>query len=126
MVKCAGSILNLVVNQANLDRCFAALADPTRRALVERLARGEATLGQLAEPLPMSLVAVQKHVRVLEAAGLVTTRKAGRARHVRLRARPMKTAVNWMQQYRLFWEERLDALGDLLETDTTDNKETIP
>lgn len=83
--------------------------------MVERLAAGEATLGELAEPLPMSLVAVQKHVRVLEDAGLVATEKRGRSRHVRLRAAPMKQAVDWMQRYRIFWEERLDALGALLE-----------
>lgn len=101
-----------------LDNCFSALADPTRRAVLERLCSGDATLGELAEPLPMSLVAVQKHVRVLEDAGLVQTEKRGRTRHVRLAARPMKQAVNWMNRYRAFWEDRLDALADLLEQET--------
>lgn len=104
-----------MVEQPLLGRTFAALADPTRRHLVERLVDGDATLGELAEPLPMSLVAVQKHVRVLEDAGLVSTRKVGRSRHVRLRAAPMKQAVEWMQRYRDFWEPRLDRLQELVE-----------
>lgn len=100
---------------AALDRCFAALADPTRRSIVQTLAGGQATLGDLAAPLPMSLPAVHKHVRVLEEAGLVTTTKRGRSRHVRLRGIPMKEAVDWMRRYETFWNERLDRLGDLLE-----------
>lgn len=109
----------------DLDRCFQALADPTRRALLERLLRGEARLGELAEPLPMSLPAVQKHVRVLEDAGLVATRKVGRSRHCRLHAAPMKEAVDWMNRYQAFWEDRLDALADLVEKAPKDpqNKE---
>lgn len=99
-----------------LDRCFQALADPTRRAVIERLAEGEQTLTSLAEPLPMSLVAVQKHIRVLENAGLVATYKQGRSRQVRLAASPMKDAVDWMNRYHAFWTDRLDALADLLES----------
>lgn len=104
-----------------MDRCFHALADPTRRAVIERLTSGEATLGALAAPLPISLVAVQKHVRVLEEAGLVTTQKRGRSRHVRLVARPMKEAVDWMNRYQTFWNARLDALGDILEEEHDTN-----
>lgn len=117
-VKHGARILNFVVQQhavSPLDACFAALADPTRRAVIERLAAGEATLGELAEPLPMSLAAVQKHVRVLEDAGLVQTQKRGRSRHVRLAATPMREATRWMQRYRDFWEPRLDKLAELLE-----------
>jgi DNA-binding transcriptional ArsR family regulator len=115
MVKYQTHILNHMVEQQPLDRVFAALADPTRRHIVEMLAHGESTLGKLAEPFEMSLPAVQKHLRALEDAGLVSTEKRGRSRHARLRAAPMKQAVNWMQQYEAFWNERLDALGKLLE-----------
>ncbi len=115
-------VLNQMVQRtSDLDRCFAALADPTRRALVDRLMRQEATVSELAAPLPMSMVAVQKHLRVLEEAGLVASRKHGRSRHVRLLARPMKEAVDWMQRYRTFWEDRLDALADLVEQDKEDD-----
>ncbi len=89
---------------------------------------GEARLGELAEPLPMSLVAVQKHVRVLEDAGLVTTSKRGRTRVVRLHAAPMRETMHWLRRYRPFWEERLDRLGDVLdaldETPAPPDKET--
>ena len=112
--------MNQMVQQVGLDRCFAALSDPTRRALVERLAKGEATVSELAGPFDMSLVAVQKHVKVLEGAGLVLSRKHGRSRHVRLAALPMKEAVDWMQRYHRFWQERLDQLADLLENDEPD------
>ncbi len=99
----------------NLDACFAALADPTRRAIIERLASGPANMSALAEPFAMSLVAVQKHVRVLEAAGLVRTQKEGRTRIAHLEAAPMQGAVDWLTRYRLFWLERLDALETTLE-----------
>lgn len=100
-----------------LDLTFQALADPTRRLVLGELTEGSRTLGALAEPLPMSLPAVQKHVRVLEEAGLVATEKIGRSRHVRLRAAPMKQAVEWMEHYQKFWNDRFDALEELLEKD---------
>lgn len=100
-----------------LDITFQALADPTRRLVLGELMQGSRTLGDLAAPLPMSLPAVQKHVRVLEDAGLVATEKIGRSRHVRLRAQPMKEAVAWMNHYQTFWNDRFDALEALLEED---------
>ena len=110
-------MLNFVVQQgpATLDRCFRALADPTRRSIIERLAAGGAAVGELAAPYDMTLVAVQKHVRALERAGLVETEKVGRTRHCRLVATPMQEAVDWMNRYRMFWEERLEALAELLD-----------
>ncbi len=113
----------LLVNQepAPLDACFAALADPTRRTMLQRLQAGEASVSELAEPFAVSLPAVMKHIRVLEEAGLVTTRKHGRTRHVRLRAAPLGAANAWLSTYRRFWDERLDALQDLLELEQEDN-----
>lgn len=101
-----------------LDRTFAALADPTRRALLARLESGERTLSDLAEPLPMSLMAVQKHVRVLEDAGLVTTRKEGRSRHVRLRVEGLAAATEWVKRAEARWNAAFDRLEKaLLEDD---------
>lgn len=105
-----------MLNQgAALDRTFHALADPTRRAMVERLARGEASLGELARPFDMSLPAVHQHLRVLELAGLVTCEKQGRVRRCRLDARPLDRAAGWVARHRAFWERRLDALAGHLD-----------
>lgn len=98
-----------------LDRTFAALADPTRRQLLVKLEGGERTLSQLAAPLPMSLMAVQKHIRVLEHAGLVVTRKAGRSRHVRLRASGLHPATDWIQRTESRWIAAFDRLERALE-----------
>ena len=98
-----------------LDAVFAALADPTRRAIVERLTEGEATVGELADPFDMSLPAVSKHLRVLEEAGVIERRRDGRMRRCRLVEDPLGDAISWIVRYGTFWEERLDALGDLLE-----------
>ncbi|MGB0652650.1 MAG: ArsR/SmtB family transcription factor [Thermoplasmatota archaeon] len=100
---------------AVLDDCFAALADPTRRAMLQRLAAGDATVSELAQPFEVSLPAILKHLKVLESAGLVTTNKVGRSRTVTLHADPLQEATAWMTQYRHFWDDRLDALVDLLE-----------
>lgn len=97
-----------------LDATFAALADPTRRAIIARLTRGESSLSALAEPFDMSLTAVSKHVRVLCDVGIVTVEKRGRTRHCRLDAGPMKSARDWLDDYREFWTVRLDALSDYL------------
>jgi DNA-binding transcriptional ArsR family regulator len=102
-------ILNLVVNQ-QLDRTFAALADPTRRALVTALISGERSVSDLAAPLPMSLVAVSKHLAVLERAGLVIRRKKGRIRFCALRPAALSEAADWVDWHRRFWTERLDSL----------------
>lgn len=99
-----------------LDRVFAALADPTRRALLERLsAEDTLSVSALAAPLPMSLPAVMKHLDVLEAAGLVERRKTGRSVACRLTAAPMEGAMAWLSRYERFWGESLDRLAALVE-----------
>jgi DNA-binding transcriptional ArsR family regulator len=93
-----------------LSRTFAALADPTRRAILARLAEGEATVGELADPLPMSLPAVSRHLKVLENAGLVARGRSAQWRPTTLRAEPLKQATDWLETYRVIWEGRLDRL----------------
>lgn len=98
-----------------LDVTFAALADPTRRAILARLATGEASVMELAEPFDMSQPAISKHLKVLERAGLVTRGRDAQRRPVRLEARPLRTATEYLEQYRQYWEasfRRLDALLD--------------
>jgi DNA-binding transcriptional ArsR family regulator len=97
-----------------LDNTFAALADPTRRAILSRLAEGEATVGELAEPFPISLQAVSKHLKVLESAGLITRGRSAQLRPSRLRGAPLKEAAEWLATYRAFWEERFDRLDERL------------
>jgi len=97
-----------------LDDVFAALSDPTRRRILEQLTLGEATVGELAEPHEMSVQAVSKHVRKLEAAGLVRRRREGREVHCRLEPEPMRRAVSWIEEQRRFWEVRLDRLETVL------------
>jgi DNA-binding transcriptional ArsR family regulator len=97
-----------------LDATFAALADPTRRAILARLATGEATVTELAAPFAMSQPAVSKHLKVLERAGLVSRGREAQRRPVRLRAQPLKAAVDWLADYRDFWEERYQQLDALL------------
>ena len=98
-----------------VHRQFAALGDPTRLAIVERLARGPMSAGDLAAPTTMSLPAVLKHVRVLEEAGLVTTAKRGRVRECRLREDALVAVAMWTAHQQALWSTRLDALGSLLE-----------
>jgi DNA-binding transcriptional ArsR family regulator len=93
-----------------LTRTFAALADPTRRAILGRLAEGEATVGELAEPFPISSQAVSKHLKVLEAAGLITRGRTAQLRPSRLQAAPLQDAVDWLETYRRFWEDGFDRL----------------
>ena len=100
-----------------LDRTFAALADATRRALLSRLETGEQTLSALAGPLPMSLMAVQKHIRVLEDARLVATRKDGRSRYVRLRSPGLRPVSDWLQRAEARWNAAFDRLEQALEED---------
>ncbi|HEY7993262.1 MAG TPA: metalloregulator ArsR/SmtB family transcription factor [Candidatus Eremiobacteraceae bacterium] len=97
-----------------LDRAFGALADPTRRAIVERLCRGPAPVSELARPLPMSLPAVVQHLHVLEAGGLVRTRKEGRVRTCSLEAASLRAVENWVGDRRAAWELRLDRLDAYL------------
>lgn len=100
---------------ASLDRTFQALADPTRRAIVERLTRGPASVSDLARPLSMSLPAVMQHLTVLEESGLVRSRKAGRVRTCRIEPKVLSLAEAWISRRRAEWEQRLDRLGDYLE-----------
>ncbi len=100
--------------QARLNATFAALADPTRRAILARLAKGEAGVMELAAPFDMSQPAISKHLKVLEKAGLVTRGSDGARRPVRLEAQPMAEATAWLEAYRKFWERRYDALDALL------------
>jgi DNA-binding transcriptional ArsR family regulator len=109
----------------NLDRIFAALADPTRRAILARLSRGEATVTELAEPFSMSLPAISKHLRVLERAELLERHRDGRLHRLNLKAGPMGEAAHWIDQYRRYWERQFDALADYLEqTDLTSEEDT--
>jgi len=108
---------NQMVNYQSspLDHTFAALSDPTRRAILMRLASGPVSVGDLAKPFRMSLPAVSKHLRVLTQAGLLIQEKKGRIRHCNLVARPMQDAAEWIQFYRKFWDARLDALDHYLQ-----------
>jgi DNA-binding transcriptional ArsR family regulator len=101
------------ISQA-LDKVFAALANPTRRAILERLAQGDTSVSDLATPFAMSLPAISKHLRVLEQAGLIARTKDGRVHWLRLMAQPIRDAAAWMAYYQQFWETRLDALDDYL------------
>lgn len=98
-----------------LDRTFAALADPTRRAILAQLAAGEASVTELAEPFDMSLPAVSKHLKVLERAGLVARGRERQWRPARLEAGPLKEVAEWTERYRRFWEESYDRLDEYLE-----------
>jgi DNA-binding transcriptional ArsR family regulator len=97
-----------------LDRIFHALADPTRRAILERLTRREASVSELARPLDISLAAVVQHVQILEASGIIHTAKAGRVRTCRLLPQGLSAAEHWIAQRRGLWERRLDRLGEIL------------
>jgi len=98
----------------HLTTTYAALADPTRRAILARLATGEATVGELAEPFAMSLPAVSKHLKVLERAGLITRRRKAQWRPCRIEAGPLKDAAQWLEHYRRFWDESFDRLDEYL------------
>ena len=106
-----------MLNQStDLDRLFHALADPARRAIVERLSRGPAPVSELARPLPMSLPAAMQHLGVLEAAGLVRSQKLGRVRTCTLDTSALSEAERWINERRIEWEHRLDRLGEYLKT----------
>ena len=104
----------MVKQSARVDRVFRALADPTRRDLVERLSRGPATVSELAEPLAMTLPAVVQHIQVLEASGLVDSEKVGRVRTCRIQPAALQSAERWINQRRMVWERSLDRLGEYL------------
>jgi DNA-binding transcriptional ArsR family regulator len=100
-----------------LDRAFTALGDPTRRAIVDRLAGGPATVSELAAPLPMSLPAVMLHLKVLEESGLVASEKKGRVRTCRIELAALSLAEQWVNDRRRLWESRVDRLGAFLESE---------
>ena len=101
-----------------LDRTLLALADPTRRAILQRLTKGETRVTDLAEPFDISLNAVSKHIRVLEAARLVVRRRSGREHFLSLDVTPLADASTWLEAARSFWGARLDALGEMLEAES--------
>ncbi len=107
----------MVTITRHLDLTFAALSDPTRRAILDRLVHGVATVGQLAQPFAVSRPAISKHLRVLERAGLVTRERDGRVSRCGLDASPMKDAADWVDRYRRFWDQRMDQLVQYLETE---------
>jgi DNA-binding transcriptional ArsR family regulator len=109
-------ILKRMLNQSSpLDRTFQALADPTRRALIERLSRSPASVSDLARPLAMSLPAVMQHLAVLEGSGLVVSEKTGRIRTCRIEPQALSVAEEWINAQRAEWERRLDRLGNYLQ-----------
>jgi DNA-binding transcriptional ArsR family regulator len=101
---------------ASLDATFAALADPTRRAILNRLAHGEATVNELARPFAISGPAITKHLKVLERAGLISRRRVGQSRPCKLEPQVLEAAADYVEQYRQLWEQRFDRLDDYLHT----------
>jgi len=99
-----------------LSSTFAALADPTRREILARLAEGEATVNEIAEPFPITVQAVSKHLKVLERAGLISRGRTAQLRPSRLRGAPLEEATTWLERYRRFWEGSFDRLGERLRT----------
>lgn len=114
MISGARILKHMLDQQADLDRVFHALADPGRRLMVERLSRGPASVGELGQPLAISLAAVLQHVQVLEASGLVRTQKAGRTRTCSINPAVMRSAESWIAERRTLTERRLDRLGEYL------------
>jgi DNA-binding transcriptional ArsR family regulator len=113
--------------ESQLDAAFSALADPTRRAIVARLARGSATVSELAQPFDMSLPAVSKHLSVLECADILKRRKEGRTHHCSIDMATLKRAMAWIDRHRILWEGSLDALAEYLEeTESTEEKTNAP
>ena len=107
-------MLNQQAERPGVDRVFHALADPSRRVIVERLSSGPASVSELAEPLPMSLPAVTQHLRVLEECGLVRSEKVGRVRTCRIEPKALRPVERWISDRRSAWEHRLDRLGEYL------------
>ncbi|MEH1992007.1 MAG: metalloregulator ArsR/SmtB family transcription factor [Nostoc sp.] len=103
------------MSNEQLSLTFAALADPTRRAILAHLAKGEASVSELAKPFKMSLPAISKHIKVLERAGLIVRGREAQWRPCQIQAQPLKEAADWIEQYRQLWEQRLDQLDDYLQ-----------
>lgn len=113
-----------MLNQPNLDLMFQALADPTRRAMVERLSRGPASVSELAKPFDMSLPAVVQHLQALEHSGLIVSKKVGRVRTCQIQPEALSQAEQWINDRRTTWVRRLDRLGELLAETADDERET--
>jgi DNA-binding transcriptional ArsR family regulator len=113
--------MTAALRPARLDATFSALADPTRRAILARLATGQASVSELAAPFAMSQPAISKHLKVLENAGLISRSRDAQWRPCRLEAAPMKDAVAWLERYRLFWEQSFDRLDHYLRELQTPN-----
>jgi DNA-binding transcriptional ArsR family regulator len=105
----------MIMQTQSLDATFAALADPTRRAILARLASGEATVNELAEPFAISQPAISRHLKVLERAGLISHGRDAQRRPRRLEAKPLAEATEWLENYRRFWEQRFQQLDTLLD-----------
>lgn len=103
------------MSNEQLSLTFAALADPTRRAILAHLAKGEASVSELAKPFKMSLPAISKHIKVLERAGLISRGREAQWRPCQIKAQPLKEAADWIEQYRQLWEQRLSRLDDYLQ-----------
>ncbi len=110
------------MNTDHLSQVFSALADPTRRAILARLSKGEASVNEIAEPFDITLPAVSKHLKVLEKAGLIERTRDAQYRPCRLQAAPLRDAANWIDHYRQFWEESFDRLDAYLKTVTARQK----
>ncbi|WP_375515497.1 ArsR/SmtB family transcription factor [uncultured Nostoc sp.] len=111
------------MSNKQLSLTFAALADPTRRAILAHLAKGEASVSELAKPFKMSLPAISKHIKVLERAGLIVRGREAQWRPCQIQPQPLKEAADWIEQYRQLWEQRLDQLDDYLHELQTQEKQ---
>lgn len=118
------TILKLMLNNPAVDRAFHALAEPTRRAIVEKLSRGPLSVSTLAEPFDMTLAAIVQHLRVLEDSGIVRTEKVGRVRTCRIEPTGLKVAASWLEERRATWERRFDRLGELFAAEETSRSAT--
>ena len=112
------------IRESQLDAVFHALGDPTRRMMLRRLAQGDQSVGQLAEPFSMSLAAASKHIKALESAGLIAREVLGRTHVCQLNAGPLRVADEWLRHYESFWTARLDRLEELLRLDATSTPTT--
>ncbi len=113
---------DMLNNSKSLDRIFYALSDPSRRSIIERLGKRDASVSELAQPLKMSMAAVVQHIQILEESGLIMTQKQGRVRTCRIEPRSLEIIENWLTQRRRFWEKNLDGLGDFLERTQKERK----
>jgi DNA-binding transcriptional ArsR family regulator len=111
-----------MLNNAGIDRAFHALAEPTRRAIVERLSAGPSTVSELAAPFDLTLAAVVQHLRVLEEGGIIRTQKVGRVRTCRLEPAGLNVAAKWIADRRALWERRFDVLGEILAEQAQDKE----